>query len=697
MNKKISTALVLAALALLCAVPLFIGKTTSYRDFVISEAEAADITAARRENKSLVSSVLIGEQELVYDSYSECFFYSLISGGGAANHDVTVISDFGAVSARIVGSPIDEDMIRNNESVRLLFYNDEYYLESSIKCTTLPLMSIECAATITDEYSPMSMRLYDNRKDADKRLFLSDGQIRKRGGITAQIYPKIPLRIKLQYHSPGRSARSYVTSLLGMEDNNSWVLYPAYNDEDRVRNVFSQNLWYDTVGEDNAFGIKTGPRYRYLEVFVNGRYSGLYALGYTIDEKSMEIDSNDDGQGLFKKVLDTRYDLLEMRNRNEDAVRGYRLISDENDTGGRISGKWRALADYFAYLDNNKKDSEKLLDAIDIDNAIDYALFTDLVQGDDSIYKNFYLAVKKDGRGNTKTLYCPWDLDATWGNEYRMNAPNRYDQYSHTPEYNFFMEDTYLEQIFVNGDTDAIDKFIEKYESLRSGLWSDENILKALKGYEEDIFFSGAYLRDIGRWPQSSHIEGRDLNLSNYREYVLERLAQFDEYFERLMKVKDEPTLTRRTAAYKHFYESDLVLEIKDRDILGEEEYIDFIESIAPIDVSQITDDIRYVVYLRDPDKVLYLPEIGDVGSSLETDGSVLAKDVYDDADYFLFFDDFMYTIFLNGVPCYDSSTIINERLIVGMVHDGVGQKMNTALDYNLEIDDSVHEFYDDL
>ncbi len=699
MNKKISYVIVLMVLAVLCALPFFTSKTSYYSDVVITRTEADDITRDREMKTDLVSSLHVGDQSLIYDYFSAFYFYSLPEESEYARYpDFSVMSDYDNVCVRMVDGTITDELIRNNGDITLLFYNDDYYLYSSLKCTTLPVMDIDCERTVDEEYAEMSFILYDNSEDADRRITLSDGQIRKRGGITAEYYPKIPYRIKLKSHSPGHSTRSYVTSLLGMKENDSWILYPAYNDEDRARNVFSQNLWHDTVSDNNAFGVHTGPEYRYLEVFMNEKYMGLYALGYTIDEKSMEIASNDDSEGLYKKVLDTRYDLLEMRNRNEDAVRGYRLITDEGDYTGRISGKWRTLVDYFVFLDENKKDSEKLLGAIDIDNAIDFTLFTNLVQGDDSIYKNFYLAMRRDSDGDVKTLYCPWDLDATWGNEYRRFALNRYGQYEHTADYNFFMEDTYLEQIFVNNDTDVIDRYIERYRQLRSDLWSDEKLIKALDGYEEDIFYSGAYLRDAWRWPVSNQKRDEEKkDLTRFKEYVLERTGELDAYFDRLEKVKHEPTLVRRSASFKYFDESDYVLEIKDRDILENPEYKDFMESIAPIDVSMITEDVRYVVYQRDIDKVTYIPDIGGLGNEYGNGELVLGKYDNPDADYFLFFDDYAYTIFLNGVSCYDSSSIINEKLVVSAIHDGHGQKMNTAMDYELEISDTVEEFYDDL
>ncbi len=692
MNKKISLLLIISALLFLSLIPLLAGKSTSYSEALISDEEAEALKSSRSLKQDLVFSVSFNGRELVFDEASGTYFYSVTEEDDSSfAPDIRTESDHGRVRAAFVGAEITEDIIRSNAGIPLLFYSKDYYVEAELKCTTLPIMSIECSGDIEDEYIDMTMELEDNRKEALKSIVKSDGLIRKRGGITAE-YPKFPLRLKLQYRSPGESKRSYSTSLLGMEENSSWILYPAYNDEDKIRNVFSQNLWYDTVGDRNAFGISTGPEYRYLEVFMNGSYQGLYALGYTIDETGMGIDSNDDAQGLFKKVLDTRYDLLEMRERNEDAVRGYRLITDEDDSAEGISDKWGALVRYFLYLDENAADSEKLLDAIDIDNAIYYALFVDMVQGDDSIYKNFYLAVKKDSLGRTKTLYCPWDLDATWGNEFKETSLNRFAQYSHPADYNFFMEDTYLEQVLVNADTDTMDRFIAAYRQLREDQWSDENIKAILDCYEKEIFWSGAYLREMERWPGANYMEDPRKGLSRFKGYVLSRLSEYDEYFDRLESVKGQETLIRRCAALKHFDESDYVMDIKDRSILEDEEYISFMESICPIDFSKVTEYVRYIVYLRDRNQVYYLPDIGTVGDSYVADDFTLSIDLYEDADYFLFYDEGNYTVFLDGIPCYDSSPIVNEKLILSAIYQGVGSKVNTALDYELEIDGSVWE-----
>ena len=692
MNRKLTIILSISALILVSLIAHFLEGGRSYDRLVISEEESVAITGARTE-AHLDAGLIFDGQKLIYDKSADTYYYSLPQNADMAfNPTVNVNQEGpGKVKAAFVEGGINGESIKSDKSIKILFYTDKSYSFSSLKCTTLPLMNIDLSGEIGDEFSQMKLSLYDNRKGVSKRSFESLGKIRKRGGITSE-YEKFPLRIKLQHISSSGSLKPMEASLLGMPKRSGWILYPAYNDEDRVRNVFSQNLWDKTCSRNNAFGVPTGVSYRYLEVFIGGNYSGLYALGYTLEEEDFGITAQDEDQGLFKKVLDTRYDLLEMRDDPQEAIKGYRIITDDEERL-EMSAKWKALAHHFIYLNMFADESDMLLKGIDLDNSIDFALFTDLVQGDDSIYKNFYLAIKKDETGAAHTLYCPWDLDATWGNEYFENATNRYAQYSHGPEYNFFMEDTYLEQILVNGDTDTLDKYIARYRELRSGDWSDAAIEEILSGYEDEIFGSGAYLRERERWPKSNLMQGSDCNLSRFKTYVLQRFAEFDAYFDRLSEVKAESTLIRRSAAIKDFDESDIVMEIKDREILNEEEYIEFLESLGFVDLSKITEDVRFIVYLRDRDETRYITDFGDVGDTW-SDGIVnLAINIDPNGDYFFFFNDQDYTLFLNDVNCYDSSHAINERLVVSAVHDGHGTKMNTSTGYNLEVSDSVYEF----
>ncbi|MBR2770154.1 MAG: hypothetical protein IKD68_14575, partial [Solobacterium sp.] len=71
-----------------------------------------------------------------------------------------------------------------------------------------------------------------------------------------------------------------------------------------------------------------------------------------------------------------------------------------------------------------------------------------------------------------------------------------------------------------------------RYFELRNTDWSDEAVLAMLEDYEKDIFASGAYARDVERWPESDHQTGDQYDLSEFKDYVIERLHYCDAYFE---------------------------------------------------------------------------------------------------------------------------------------------------------------------
>ena len=67
----------------------------------------------------------------------------------------------------------------------------------------------------------------------------------------------------------------------------------------------------------------------------------------------------------------------------------------------------------------------------------------------------------------------------------------------------------------------------ERYTELRAGGWSEETIDAMLDGYERDIYGSGAYIRDMERWPDGNY-QDPEAGLSIFREYVHERLSSMD-------------------------------------------------------------------------------------------------------------------------------------------------------------------------
>lgn len=623
---------VIALIYLTC----FAGRSLSYAQHVIDEQEFNRIISDREESHSLLEGIRFNEEDLFFDRSSGTFYYSLIEESSAAfNPSVRVASAYDDVQIAFLDGEITTETIENNQTVTVLVYSREFYCRYGLICTTLPLMNINCPEDIGDDYVDMDIALFDNQKGAVNRVVNSSGSIRIRGGDSRR-YPKKGYRIQLTMESLGLNERPNHVSLLGMRQDDDWLLYAGYNDQEKVRNVFSSNLWMYSCAADNEDHIDAGMEYKYLELFINGEYWGLYALGYPIDKKQLGFGKDVSKEALYK--TSAWFNEKNVGLTEDGAVPGYsqKGVAQETTEG------WRLLAEYYQNLQENSAYSEALYDGIDIDNAIDTYLFVNLIQGVDHAGKNqineiynLYLAISENQDGGLKGLFIPWDMDRTWGNSFG-DIP-----YGIKPDLQVSMEAGYLNQIISNQDTDIWEKIFSKYQALRSGVWSNGTINAQIDQYEADIFDSGAYVRDMERWPDGIYADPSD-KLDVFRRYVNERLTEADSYYERMEDFCQESLFVRRSASYNDFDQCRFLIEINDKSLLSDSEYVDLLEYLK-IDISEITDDIHYIAAVPSQNSVEYFETLGNVGDTLSTNAGVISLKEAEEG----------YEIKLDGVTCY--------------------------------------------
>lgn len=166
----------------------------------------------------------------------------------------------------------------------------------------------------------------------------------------------------------------------------------------------------------------------------------------------------------------------------------------------------------------------------DLNSAINLWLFVNFIAGNDNTGKNYYMALKKsNGSDDWVAVYCPWDMDLSYGNIWDSNEKWNIGKYSHTVENPLLAYDETTFDELNNINAYYIRKAKEQYEMLRNDLWSDQSLNKRIDELDDDIFNSGAYLRDIERWPDSI-CQANESGLSVFREYVLARAAWMDDY-----------------------------------------------------------------------------------------------------------------------------------------------------------------------
>ncbi|MDO5444727.1 MAG: CotH kinase family protein [Eubacteriales bacterium] len=376
----------------------------------------------------------------------------------------------------VVKTEITAESIERNEPVYLAVFTLKGYKLVRLHFTSLPIMSLNSEGDILRE------------TDTDIELNGLSGKAHTRG-TSSRIFNKRSYKIELDEK----------TSFLDLREDDDWVIISLYNDPERIRSVFGGNLWYSSCAGNNDFGIANGYEFRYIELFRNGDYSGLYALGYKPDQKQFDIGKN---EFLYSKT-EWEADGIELQ-------------------GGKTKEKeeqaWKALSEEYG---------------IDWKSAEDLWLFINFCAGADNNGKNYYFALKEKNSGKLKMVYCPWDLDLTWGNEYNWEAQNYADIYTVSTDTPFDMKDGPVFEALQLENQEVIASLKKRYAELREGPWSDEALSEMIGEYEELIFSSGAYSRDLSMWPGST-LEDPALRLDVFREYVLSRAAWMDEYIERM-------------------------------------------------------------------------------------------------------------------------------------------------------------------
>ncbi len=597
--------------------------------------------------------VIFDGQTLLYEEKTETYYYSLNEDKKAVNPSVIAYINGEEAQIAFLNETITYESIRNNESIAFIVYNDVFAKEYRLVCSTLPIVNFTCEGLeeTDEEKTSMSMILYDNRKGVKNRVTVSDGKIGIRGASTRK-FPKKSFKFSLRTVNENGKKKKNNVSLLGMPEQDDWILYAAYNDGEKIRNVFSQNLWYESCARDNKNKICAGLNYKYVEMFVNNEYYGLYALGYQLSDKLMNVDDN---STLYKKA---EWDSENRVYMFQNYYPGYKLWDDDNLENEEIIdyAYWDRLLSMYYFLQDEKKDSSKLRKCIDENNAIDFYLFLNLVQGFDNVLdsdiKNMFLYIADDENGNYQ-LYVPWDLDLTWGNIFTDDEEiNSCLQYGVKAEENAVWETGYLNQIIVNADTDINEKIISKYRVLRKKKWSNESIIAMLDEYEADIYFSGAILREKEKWPGGSYSD-TDIGLQEFKDYVLLRLSEMDKYVDRLENLKSGNTYVRRSKKYHDFENKIFLLQINDKKMLDDEEFREFTELIG-IEADHIKDDVNYIFGSTDLGYD-YLAFSDVVGERVDTELGTLENVRLTEEEGGKYYTEFSYSVLLNKIPLYDT------------------------------------------
>ena len=419
----------------------------------------------------------------------------------------------------------------------------------------IPVVRLQYETLSKDTFS----NAYFTLLDKDDTLHFS-ALIRHRGA-SSTIYQKKSFAIKLLDDSGQKSD----TSLMGMRSDNYWILDAMAVDKARMRNRVAMDLWLDFSAKPYYYNIEpqmcNGYNGKFVEVYVNNEYNGIYCLMERVDRKQLKLKKaktntingvlykSANWQGSFFKAL-SPYD-----NTSATWMRYEYEYPDIEDS----LINWKPLYDAMLYADTASVAdfAEGASLRYDIPVFMDYYLFTCLLSARDNQGKNLYLSYYNINQ-NSKLLVTPWDIDHSFGRMYNSD------------EEDATLLNYWNEQLFIRFERDISQYhslLLQRYAYLRENAFSLSSLKQRFADYFDLFERTGADVREIERW---SGVDGISLDFSEEKEYIDswldQRLQHTDSLFDYVpFENSFENTFTKQDSFVKIMCNGNIYIQRGDR------------------------------------------------------------------------------------------------------------------------------------
>lgn len=387
----------------------------------------------------------------------------------------------------------------------------------TVATTTLPIVRLQHPDDINGStFTNGSFTLVTH--DSAPTTYQADLRYR---GATALNYQKKSYAVKLL----DTDGANLDAPLLGMRNDNSWILDAMACDMARMRNRVSTDLWLDFArrpryAESEAPNMVNGTHGRFVEVFLADRYWGLYCLTEKIDRKQLQLKKFKDGQPrgiLYKSFL---YNNLRTLTDEEPSDLSFTWNNFECSYPDVRKGEpitWTPLYDainFFAQEIPSFDLRDNLHKYADLPLWTDYNLYVDLLHADDNTCKNMFVYKRDLTNPDEPFSICPWDLDATWGRAWNHLPIN--------PASNCNVANAVSIHLWVSA-RDLGKSCIDRWAELRADAFTTSNIWPYFQRYFDLFRTSGAAARETERWQD---VDGIHLDFDAEEDYIRHWIPQ---------------------------------------------------------------------------------------------------------------------------------------------------------------------------
>lgn len=378
-------------------------------------------------------------------------------------------------------------------------------LRNGMDASSLPLVNIVTEATLNnDSYvnGVIEISDYQRRTDPNSMDVRFNCEVKYRGA-SAMAYDKKSLAVRLV---DGRGD-DLDANVLGIREENSWILDAMAIDRIRMRNRLCFDIWnsINSTPYETGYDNRNGTDGVFVELFINGEYWGLYCLTDKVDRKLLGLKKADKGtsgrvyiKGLLYKCTKwsgsssylTGYETAPL---NTAEWNSWELQYPSDYPSEATWQPLMNLIDFCSDKTTSQQFCEQYRSYFYMDNLVDYFVFTAALNVDDNFYKNTFLSIVDITKGH-QYLITPWDMDMSLGGNYDgeyNDVTANLNRYDWRAPYNRLNVNN------VDGFRNAVK---DRWRELSATLLNPDSVFARLDAYAGRFVNSGAWQREYERW-----------------------------------------------------------------------------------------------------------------------------------------------------------------------------------------------------
>lgn len=323
-----------------------------------------------------------------------------------------------------------------------------------------------------------------------------------------------------------QNGEKYKTSLLGLRKDDDWILCGAMNDQIRLRNTVAMQVWdeFYTLPWTDVSGSIDGA---FCEVYMRGKYIGLYRLTERLDRKQADIDKTN-GQ-IVRSVQSEAggVNLMDFTTLGKKLPGSseiwYNMELKYPKPEDMTAADWDQFYTFLQFVcqSDDATFAAHIRDYIDIDNFAAYYVYVTAIGATGNMIKNLYF-VMNDKAEDPRWLLVPWDVDGSFGR--RNDATKR--------EIDIISSNHLFERL-VRTDAGGFNALCrEKWQQNKDTVFSYEYMMGLFQMHYDALDASGIWQREVTAWPKFKAFTLRpETELQYIYEYMQQRLAFVDAFF----------------------------------------------------------------------------------------------------------------------------------------------------------------------